>query len=85
MAQEVFEYEIKFDYDNGPDRKFIKRLAANDEADINAGLEMIIGKLFSNGIVTGQNLRGIESIPEVDDERLSFGKIISKVDKFVKS
>lgn len=85
MAQEVFEYEIKFDYDNGPDRKFKKLVSANDEADIQAGLEMIVRKLFTNGIVTSQNLRSIESTPKVDDERLSFGKFVSRVDSFVKA
>lgn len=73
---EVFEYKIKFDYDNAADRKFTKYVAADSAAEAEAGIEMIIRKLFTNGLVTSQNLRGIEADPksDADFEKATFGR-----------
>ena len=73
---EVFEYSIKFDYDNAPDRKFTKYVAADTAEQAEAGIEMILRKLFINGLVTSQNLRGIEADPksDADYEKATFGR-----------
>lgn len=73
---EVFEYNIKFDYNNAADRKFKKFVAADSAAEAEAGIEMIIRKLFTNGLVDSQNLRSIEADPKTDAdyEKATFGK-----------
>jgi len=80
---EVFEYDIKFDYDNAGDRKFKKLLAAESAEDAQDGINMIIRKLFTNGVVTSQNLRGIEATPKSDGdyEKLTFGKFSFDLNK----
>lgn len=86
--QEVFEYEIKFVYNRGGDKKFKKYVAADSEEDAKAGIEMIIRKLFKNGVVTSQNLERIDADPKTDGdwELLSFGKFeygLEKVKDFL--
>ena len=80
---EVFEYEIKFDYNNAGDRKFKKYVAADTEASAKAGVDMLIRKLFSNGLVSSQNLRSIEAIPksDADYEKTTFGKFFYDYEK----
>lgn len=85
--QEVFEYEIKFVYSRGGDKKYKKFVAADSEEDAKAGVEMIIRKLFKNGVVTSQNLERIDAEPKTDGdwELLSFGKFeyeLSKIKEF---
>lgn len=75
---EVFEYDIKFDYDNGTDRKFKKLIAADSVDAARIGIDMILRKLFTNGLVTSQNLRKIEANPksDADYEKATFGKFV---------
>lgn len=75
---ETFEYEIKFDYDNAPDRKFKKFITADSPEEFQKGLNFVIRKLFENGVVTSQNLRQITSTSKADGdtEKTSFGSIV---------
>lgn len=75
---ETFEYEIKFDYDNAGDRKFKKFITADTPEEFQKGLNMVIRKLFENGVVTSQNLRSITSTSKADGdtEKTSFGSIV---------
>ena len=43
---EVFEYHIKFDYDNASDRKFTKYVAADSVEQAEQGIEMIIKEII---------------------------------------
>lgn len=80
---EVFEYDIKFDYDNAGDRKFKKYIAADSVDAARIGIDMILRKLFTNGLVTSQNLRSIEAIPksDADYEKATFGKFLYDYEK----
>lgn len=80
---EVFEYEVKFDYDNAGDRKFKKLIAADTPEEFNIGLNKAIRKLFENNAVTSQNLRKITSTSKADGdtEKTSFGSIVYDLDQ----
>lgn len=74
----TFAYDIKFDYDNGFDRKFKDIYITADSAEeYLAGVNEAIRKLFENGLVTSQNLRNIEAVPKTDAdlEKATFGKV----------
>jgi len=76
MYIEVFEYNIKFDYDNASDRKFKKFIAADSVEEAKRGIDEIIAKLIRNGEVGAQNLREIIAEPKADGdyEKTTFGK-----------
>ena len=76
MFLEVFEYNIKFDKARMGDREFTKYIAADSVEEAQTGIEMIIRKLFANGLVDSQNLREIIAEPksDADYEKATFGK-----------
>lgn len=73
---EVFEYNIIFDTIRAGDREIKKFIAADSKEEAENGVEMLIRKIFENGLVATNNIRKVtaEPITDEDYEKATFGK-----------